>query len=97
MEITKDKNISNDSKSTESNVRYVAYSRFLLRMSRYLAFTSDVGEAFRPIVNQRLVQLSYGISWAYVIGDVSYEAKKEIDKGSSREQVKFVVAERATF
>ena len=51
METTKDKNISNDSKSTESNVRYVAYSRFLLRMSRYLAFTSDVGEAFRPIVN----------------------------------------------
>ena len=31
--------------------------------------TSDVGEAFRPVVNPRIVTAAYGVSWAYLVGD----------------------------
>lgn len=58
-------------------LRYLAYARNLrslvLASTRYLAYTSDVGEAFRPVVHPKLVTASYGISWLYVLGDVAYE------------------------
>ncbi|KAK1755592.1 mitochondrial 18 KDa protein-domain-containing protein [Echria macrotheca] len=66
--------------STESNVRYAAYaSRFrtiLLSAHRYVAYTSDIGESFRPVAHPWLVRGAYGVSWAYILGDVSYEGYK---------------------
>lgn len=66
--------------STESNLRYAAYAtRFrtiLLSAHRYVAYTSDIGESFRPVAHQGLVRTAYGISWAYILGDVSYEGYK---------------------
>lgn len=66
--------------STESNIRYAAYaSRIrtaLLSAQRYVAYTSDIGESFRPIAHPSLVRAAYGISWAYLIGDVSHEGYK---------------------
>lgn len=66
--------------STESNVRYAAYlARFrtiLLSAHRYVAYTSDVGESFRPVAHPWLVRGAYGVSWAYILGDVSYEGYK---------------------
>lgn len=66
--------------STESNVRYAAYAaRFrtiLISTQRYVAYTSDIGESFRPVAHPRLVRAAYGISWAYILGDVSYEGYK---------------------
>ena len=66
--------------STESNVRYAAYAaRFrtiLLSAHRYVAYTSDIGESFRPVAHPKLVRAAYGISWAYILGDVSYEGYK---------------------
>ncbi|EIM88176.1 uncharacterized protein STEHIDRAFT_95178 [Stereum hirsutum FP-91666 SS1] len=71
--------------STESDVRYAAYGarlRTALRAThRYVAYTSDIGEAFRPIVPPRLVSAAYGISWMYLIGDVSYESWKARRRG----------------
>jgi len=71
--------------STDSQVRYMAYAsrlRTALRAStRYIAYTSDIGEAFRPVISPRIVQAAYGISWAYLIGDVSYEAYKAQRQG----------------
>ncbi|KAF4589199.1 Mitochondrial 18kDa protein [Ophiocordyceps camponoti-floridani] len=68
------------SPSTDSNVRYAAYiSRcrtLLLAAHRYVAYTSDIGESFRPIANGDLVRATYGISWIYIGGDVSYEGYK---------------------
>jgi hypothetical protein len=32
--------------------------------------TSDVGEAFRPVVSPRIVTAAYGISWLYLAGSV---------------------------
>ncbi|GAB1319589.1 Mitochondrial fission process protein 1 [Madurella fahalii] len=66
--------------STESNVRYAAYaSRFrtiLLSAHRYVAYTSDIGESFRPVAHPWLVRGAYGVSWIYILGDVGYEGYK---------------------
>ncbi|KAI0600091.1 mitochondrial 18 KDa protein-domain-containing protein [Biscogniauxia sp. FL1348] len=66
--------------STESNVRYAAYANRLrtvmLSAHRYVAYTSDIGESFRPVAHPWLVRSAYGVSWAYILGDVSYEGYK---------------------
>lgn len=60
----------------EGSLRYAAYAnriRTILRAThRYVAYTSDIGESFRPVAHPLLVKLGYGISWSYIIGDVSY-------------------------
>jgi mitochondrial fission process protein 1 len=66
--------------STDSNYRYAAYAArartILMSAHRYVAYTSDIGESFRPIAHPWLVRSAYGISWAYLIGDVSHEGYK---------------------
>ncbi|KAI5199502.1 hypothetical protein AUEXF2481DRAFT_24911 [Aureobasidium subglaciale EXF-2481] len=66
--------------STESSVRYAAYASrvrtILMSAHRYVAYTSDIGESFRPIAHPYLVKGAYGVSWAYLIGDVSHEGYK---------------------
>lgn len=66
--------------STESNVRYAAYMTrirtIMLSAHRYVAYTSDIGESFRPVAHPWLVRSAYGISWTYILGDVSYEGYK---------------------
>lgn len=66
--------------STDSNVRYAAYaSRFrtiLLSAHRYVAYTSDIGESFRPVAHPWLIKGAYGISWVYLAGDVGHEGYK---------------------
>jgi fission process protein 1 len=61
------------------NERFLAYfARFRQLINsmnaarRYLAYSSDVGESFRPILHPKLVTASYGLSWAYVIGECAY-------------------------
>jgi len=48
----------------------------LLSAHRYVAYTSDIGESFRPIAHPYLVKGAYAISWAYIIGDVGHEGYK---------------------
>ena len=48
----------------------------MLSAHRYVAYTSDIGESFRPVAHPWLVRSAYGISWAYILGDVSYEGYK---------------------
>lgn len=43
---------------------------------RYVAYTSDVGESFRPVAHPTLVSFAYGVSWLYIGGDVAYESWK---------------------
>ncbi len=66
--------------STDSNVRYAAYAArlrtILLSAHRYVAYTSDIGESFRPVAHPILIRSAYGISWAYILGDVGYEGYK---------------------
>lgn len=44
---------------------------------------SDVGEAFRPVVPPWVVTAAYGVSWAYLIGDVSFTTYKSSQLGPS--------------
>lgn len=66
--------------STESSVRYAAYASrlrtIMLSAHRYVAYTSDIGESFRPVAHPIMVRAAYGVSWAYLIGDVGYEGYK---------------------
>ncbi|GBG27263.1 Mitochondrial fission process protein 1 [Hondaea fermentalgiana] len=38
--------------------------------SRYIAYSSDVGEAFRPVIDPKYVRAGYGVAIAYVIADI---------------------------
>ncbi|KAI0584959.1 MTP18 multi-domain protein [Pyrenophora tritici-repentis] len=66
--------------TTETNLRYAAYASrirtIMLSAHRYVAYTSDIGESFRPIAHPYLVKGAYGISWLYLMGDVSHEGYK---------------------
>ncbi|KLJ07596.1 hypothetical protein EMPG_16918 [Blastomyces silverae] len=66
--------------STDTKYRYAAYTNrirtLLLSAHRYVAYTSDVGESFRPVAHPWLVRSAYGISWAYILGDVANEGYK---------------------
>jgi fission process protein 1 len=67
-----------DDSLRDTDVRYLAYAqrvtRALTASSRYLAFSSDVGEAFRPVVPPRLVSFSYALTWGYVFSDIGFSA-----------------------
>ncbi|KAL4709366.1 hypothetical protein ACJJTC_007098 [Scirpophaga incertulas] len=41
---------------------------------RYMGYSNEVGEAFRPVVPVRLVRASYGVAFTYVLADT-------VDKG----------------
>ena len=68
------------SQTTDSNLRYAAYATrlrtILLSAHRYVAYTSDIGESFRPVAHPYLIRGAYGISWLYLAGDVSHEGYK---------------------
>jgi mitochondrial fission process protein 1 len=65
--------------------------------SRLLAYTSEVGEAFRPVVNQTLVTGAYAVSWLYILGDVGYEGYKMQKHGGETQDIARTVVERGIF
>jgi mitochondrial fission process protein 1 len=73
--------------STNTSVRYAAYANrlktIMLSAQRYVAYTSDVGESFRPVAHPNMVRAAYGISWAYLVGDVSYEGYKAYQRNQA--------------
>ncbi|GAA5911301.1 hypothetical protein JCM5296_004796 [Sporobolomyces johnsonii] len=93
--------------TTETNARYLGYLArlrpVLISSTRYLAYSSDVGESFRPVVAPKVVTAAYGISWAYVFGDVGYEGykarlrAKEYCPEAQAQVVGLTVAKRAIF
>ncbi|EWC44123.1 hypothetical protein DRE_07180 [Drechslerella stenobrocha 248] len=66
--------------STETNIRYAAYANrvktVLVSAQRYVSYTSDIGESFRPVAHPWLVRSAYGVSWLYLTGDVTHEMYK---------------------
>lgn len=66
--------------STSSDVRYAAYASrvrtILVSAQRYVAYTSDIGESFRPVAHPYLIKGAYAISWLYLTGDVVNEGYK---------------------
>jgi fission process protein 1 len=61
-------------------MRYAAYANrirtIMLSAQRYVAYTSDIGESFRPVAHPWLVRGAYAISWSYLVGDVAHEGYK---------------------
>ncbi|KAH0608702.1 uncharacterized protein H6S33_001836 [Morchella sextelata] len=66
--------------TTETNIRWAAYAnriRTIMNSAhRYVAYTSDIGESFRPVAHPGLIRTAYGISWLYLTGDVLHEGYK---------------------
>ncbi|UZJ55306.1 hypothetical protein CBS101457_004626 [Exobasidium rhododendri] len=60
----------------EGPTRYAAFAMRLRTVitasSRYVAYSSDIGEAFRPLTNPNFVRAAYAVSWTYILGDVGY-------------------------
>ncbi|KAF9933212.1 hypothetical protein FBU30_006153 [Linnemannia zychae] len=87
--------------TVETNARYLAYlgryKNLLAASSRYLAYSSDVGEAFRPVTSRLFVNSMYGVSFAYVGFDVAYEGYKAKIAGASNETVGMTVLKRGIF
>ena len=48
--------------------------------ARYTAYSSDVGEAFRPMVPEWAVKATYGLAVSYIAGDIAYTTYKESQK-----------------
>ncbi|KAG2183341.1 hypothetical protein INT43_006346 [Umbelopsis isabellina] len=87
--------------SVDTEARWLGYGarlRTAIRAStRYLAYSSDVGEAFRPIVPPVLVRAAYGISWAYVGLDVGYEGYKSHKAGNDNAVTGLAAFKRGVF
>lgn len=67
--------------SINNTIRVAGYTGVYARLFRYLAFTSDLGEALRPVVKVGLVNLSYAISIGYCFADVGIEAYNLHERG----------------
>lgn len=51
------------------------------KYSRYLAYTSELGEAGRPVLNSGVVKTLYCISWGYVSYDVWNHRQQYYNEG----------------
>ena len=73
--------------TTDTSIRYAAYANrirtIMLSAQRYVAYTSDIGESFRPVAHPWLVRGAYTISWAYIVGDVTHEGYKAYCRNQS--------------
>lgn len=52
----------------------------MLSANRYVAYTSEIGESFRPVAHPYIIRTAYGISWAYILGDVAHEGYKAFQR-----------------
>jgi fission process protein 1 len=86
----------------ETTARYAGYSASFARLFRYLAFTSDFGEALRPVVSKTIVNGSYAVAIGYCFADVGWEAYKLKKRGYITEKgepmsMTQCIVERSTF
>jgi mitochondrial fission process protein 1 len=67
------------------------------KYSRFLAYTSEVGEAGRPVVHHNLVRSAYVVSWAYVCYDVHNYYNYSYEHGKRDYQLYKAAAQRTVF
>eukprot|EP00300_Choanocystis_sp_HF-7_P040916 c7508_g1_i1.p1 GENE.c7508_g1_i1~~c7508_g1_i1.p1 ORF type:complete len:211 (-),score=23.90 c7508_g1_i1:66-698(-) len=80
VQVAEDPNLTRD-----TPLRYAAYiARIKAALGaaikakiRYLAYSSDLGESFRPLLPRWIVNATYGVAAAYVLGDVAYQTYAE--------------------
>ncbi|BFZ53217.1 hypothetical protein PYCC9005_000240 [Savitreella phatthalungensis] len=88
--------------STDTSLRYLGYlsrtKALFLKNLRYVGYTSDIGESFRPVVSSKVVTAGYAISWLYLAGDVGYEGyKAKVIRGEDNTSVGLLAARRSVF
>lgn len=66
-------------------------------MDRYLAYTSDLGESFRPILQPASIRAAYGVAIAYVIGDTAFEVRRKDKLGVERDALVGTLLHRSIF
>jgi len=77
---------------------YLARAKMIfVRNVRYLAYTSDVGESFRPVLSPWLVKATYGISAGYCAVDTGIAGYTANKNGHSQEVVAAVTTRTAVF
>jgi mitochondrial fission process protein 1 len=80
-----------------NSLRYCRYTGAYASLFRYLAFTSDFGEALRPVVSKAIVNTSYGIAVGYCVADVAIEAYNLKQRGyKTRDNVPMSMAQCVT-
>ncbi|KAK3257966.1 hypothetical protein CYMTET_32969 [Cymbomonas tetramitiformis] len=62
-------------------VKAAAAAKAAGNMTRYVAYSSDIGEAMRPVLTPAWVKAAYGIAFAYVGADVTYHGYKAQQEG----------------
>jgi fission process protein 1 len=95
------KSMTEKENSDQEYERYLAYASrlktLLFKAERYVAYSSDIGESFRPIMSSNVVRASYAIAWGYIGYDVLREAQIARDSKKSEEEVREIVIKRAAF
>lgn len=64
---------------------------------RYMAYSSDVGESFRPILQPASIRAAYGVAIAYVVGDTAYEVHRKDKLGVERDALIGTLLHRSIF
>jgi fission process protein 1 len=89
-------------------VRYVPYiarikllllrsKMVIMQGSRYVAYSSDVGESLRPVLKPWMVNLTYGVAGAYIVGDTAYSGYRKHRDGHGTDVVAATCIHTATF
>lgn len=77
------KELVTDIYHVSDHYRAAGYTGAFARAFRYLAFTSDVGEALRPVMRSAIVTATYGVAAAYCFADVGWETYKVTKTGKN--------------
>jgi len=68
--------IQNAFEHHHAQLRIAAFAPLGAKIFRYLAFTSDFGEALRPVIPKAIVTGSYLVAFGYCAADIAFEAHK---------------------
>lgn len=105
--------VDDDQAASEANLRdgaarylpYVARAKLLVVKAkvvaaqgvRYMAYTSDLGESFRPVLKPWQVNLTYGVAAGYCLADSAYAGYCVSEAGEPRSVVIAACAQRGVF
>ena len=78
--------------TVKAKILGVKAKKAALAKARYTAYSSDVGEAFRPVVPGWAVKGTYGLAIAYICGDIGLTTYKESQKPDGNTARTFVHA-----
>lgn len=74
--------------------RPIVYTSWFLRtipriisQQRYLAYASEVGESFRPVIHKYIVNFAYAASIFYVLADIGVHTHKMIEEKKPNKEI----------